>query len=580
MSDNYEFMKASIPQDIDDYSPYIDKQYNNYINDINNGVYTNNSLTLVNFDLGQIYNSQKFTDTNDLFAVIPITMVAAYSTGSAIVPLSSRGSQSLLTMKSNFLNLIHQSDLQVNGKTLEPTQPFINMARHFQLLSEMSVNDLKTIGHTIGFSETLDNPKSMIYYDGATSAASSGNGLSNNRPYAAAGGGSDNQISSQNQQNGGVTNSAIQYKIGRYLDTSGNGTVNTNNINNIVGKIVSVANLTTEFRPYYTTNSNYMIWYDYAVIKLNYLFESLGKMGLVRRFDATLRLWINTGTVNVTVTGVGTANQNYSLTASNNTFSNTCPLMVNYFGNDATYVPATTTNIVAGLYIAKPPSTSFAGINLSNSNASHPLLNCRLYYSQIIVHPQKSIKYIEENRNKKVVYRTFVSNLYNNISSGGNFNNLINSGIVHPTGVLIIPFISSSVSAGFGDSQWKSPFDTCPATSSPCSLTNLQVTLGGQNVLQSTLFYTFENFIEQVNLAEQLTSADFGVSTGLINQGYWEWSRFYFVNVERSPIADKLQPRNINISFTNNSAIAIDVMVFIFYSDEFVVDVETGIIQK
>ena len=51
MSDNYEFMKASECQDIDDYSPYVDKQYNNYINDINNGVYTNNSLTLVNFDL-------------------------------------------------------------------------------------------------------------------------------------------------------------------------------------------------------------------------------------------------------------------------------------------------------------------------------------------------------------------------------------------------------------------------------------------------------------------------------------------------------------------------------------------------
>ena len=57
MSDNYEFMKTSETQDVTDYSPYVDKQYNNYINDINYGVYTNNSLTLVNFDLGQIYNS-------------------------------------------------------------------------------------------------------------------------------------------------------------------------------------------------------------------------------------------------------------------------------------------------------------------------------------------------------------------------------------------------------------------------------------------------------------------------------------------------------------------------------------------
>ena len=575
MSDNYEFMKASIPQDIDDYSPYTDKQYNNYINDINNGVYTNNSLTLVNFDLGQKYNSQKFTDTSDLFAVIPITMVAAYSNaGTLLAP--PRAAQSLLSIKSNFLNLVHQADLQVNGKTLEPTQPFINVARHFQLISEMSVNDLKTMGHTIGFSETLDNTKSMVY---TTSGAngSSGNGMSNNRPYiltAGTGGGFDNQISLGTKQNAGVTNGALQYKIGRYLDTT------ANNTNGIVPTIVTAANLANEFRPYFTTNGQYMIWYDYAVIKLNHIFESLGKMGLVRRFDATLRLWINTGTINVTVANITSANLSYVLTPANNTFSNTCPLMVNYLNGESvgSSYPTGTTNIVAGLYIAKPPATSFSGVNLSLSAASHPLSNCRIYYSQIVVQPQKSIKYIEENRNKKVVYRTFVSNLYTNIAAGNNFNNLINSGIVHPTGVLIVPFLASS--SAFGDSQWKSPFDSCPATTSPCSLTNLQVTIGGQNVLQSTLFYTFENFIEQVNLAEQLTSADFGVSTGLINQGYWEWSRFYYVNVERSPIADKLQPRNINISFINNSAIAIDVMVFIFYSDEFVVDCETGIIQK
>ena len=49
--------------------------------------------------------------------------------------------------------------------------------------------------------------------------------------------------------------------------------------------------------------------------------------------------------------------------------------------------------------------------------------------------------------------------------------------------------------------------------------TNLQVAIGGQNVLQSNLFYNYENFLDQVNLAEQLTSSDFGVSTGLISQG-------------------------------------------------------------
>jgi hypothetical protein len=90
----------------------------------------------------------------------------------------------------------------------------------------------------------------------------------------------------------------------------------------------------------------------------------------------------------------------------------------------------------------------------------------------------------------------------------------------------------------------------------------------------------YENFLEQVNLAEQLISSDFGVSTGLISQGYWEASKWYFVNVERGNIADKLQPRNINVSFNNNSNVAIDVIIFTFYSDQLVIDVETGIVTK
>ncbi len=91
---------------------------------------------------------------------------------------------------------------------------------------------------------------------------------------------------------------------------------------------------------------------------------------------------------------------------------------------------------------------------------------------------------------------------------------------------------------------------------------------------------TYKNFLQQVNLAEQLTSSDFGVSTGLISQGYWESSKWYFVNVERGNIADKLQPRNIKVSFTNKSNVPIDVIIFTFYSDQLTIDVETGIVTK
>jgi hypothetical protein len=286
-------------------------------------------------------------------------------------------------------------DLQVNGKTIESTQPSINVARHFQLLSEMSINDLATIGHTLGFSPTLDNTKSMKYNSSSSTVnGSSGNGLTNNRPFAGVG---DNQTAFSTTQNTGVGNTTGQYRCGK---------------------------------------NKYMVWYDFTVIKLAHLFESLGKMGLVRRFDATLRLWVNTGTVSVTVASPESTNLNYLLTPNDNSFSNTCPLMVNYIpSKTGEGVPANTDAIVAGLYISKPPATSYSGgVNLANSGVAHPLGNCRLYYSRIVLDPQKSITYTNANLKKKVIYRTFVSNQYNNIAKNSSFNQFINSGIVHPTG--------------------------------------------------------------------------------------------------------------------------------------------------
>jgi hypothetical protein len=70
----------------------------------------------------------------------------------------------------------------------------------------------------------------------------------------------------------------------------------------------------------------------------------------------------------------------------------------------------------------------------------------------------------------------------------------------------------------------------------------------------------YENCIEHVNLAEQLTTSDLGVSTGLSHQGYWESSKWYFVSVERG------------------NDVAIDPLLFIPDSDQMVIDVETGII--
>ena len=211
----------------------------------------------------------------------------------------------------------------------------------------MSQNDLLTLGPTLGFSpDGLDNVKSMKYTPAtvAVTAGCPGYGMSNNRIVGSPG----NQIAIDPTQNTGIANGASQYKVGRYIDT--------NTQDNGITNIVTTDGMGIEYRPHYTRSGHYMIWYDYGVIKVGHLFESINKIGLVKRLDTSIRIWVNTGTVNVTVgqpnQTLATGTLNYSLTTANNTFSNTCPLMINYLpGTEATGgIPTGTTGIVAGLY--------------------------------------------------------------------------------------------------------------------------------------------------------------------------------------------------------------------------------------
>jgi hypothetical protein len=331
-------------------------------------------------------------------------MVAAYANNANGTVTPPTGSAALLALKNNFINLIHQGDLVVQGKTVESTQPFINVARNFQMLSEMSINDLKQLGPSLGFSESLDNHRSLVFSAAGAAATRSGVGITNNRPYmnttstiTGGLGGFETQISYAAKQNNGVVNTALQQRISRYVDVSGSC-----NINNIVPTILSQNNLSTEFKPYFVRSGDYMIYYDYAVIKLNTLFDSLAKIGLVKRFDATVRLWLNTGAVSVPVSNVATASLDLSYNNTTNTFSNTCPLTINYLdcsGNVST--PTNTAFIVAGLFINRPPATSLSGINLSSSGAAHNMPACRIYYSQIVVEPQKALNYKMKTEIKK-----------------------------------------------------------------------------------------------------------------------------------------------------------------------------------
>ena len=72
-----------------------------------------------------------------------------------------------------------------------------------------------------------------------------------------------------------------------------------------------------------------------------------------------------------------------------------------------------------------------------------------------------------------------------------------------------------------------------------------------------------------------------GISCGLFYEFYWSNAcRVYYVDCGWANIADLMTPRNVNMSFSNNTNVTIDVMIFTENVTEMTVDVETGLFDK
>ena len=579
-SDNYELARSSAPQSIKDYSAFTDKQWNSKA-DLSGGVYQAQN-SLVEFDLSNIYRSDGYSDVSDYYAVIPTCMVACAVTAAGATVAVPTSGYALCSLKNNYQNLIHSIEMTLNGKTIHDHQSFVNIYSNFKMLSSMSPSDLKSNNTNFGMASDLDNHRSMRFRTAAVGAATngvSGFGITNNVPF-------DTTASFLQTiaQNNGKGNPALIQRINRTVDTTANSTYNglfgTN-------RIMTEDQLKAEYKPHYTVSGDFMYWFDYAIINLKYIVDAIAKIGLVKKAELKLKMYVNTGAVSVDVWGANTADCSYG--AVTTTFANTCPINVNLLTGAAVGAGgfvATAEYVIAGLYISKPPSSFNGGgaLTVPITQNQSPLTQCVLYHSNIKLDNQSDTEYANANRAKKIVYEKILYANSTGIGIGNQIDKIITSSIKNPIAVVIIPFIAKNLAGGLALSaalpfaQYESPYDSAPSTGAPLSITNISITLGGIKVANEVLNYTYENFLHQVSLAETIASSDIGLNVGLINQEYWESNRVYYVDLARSRDIDKTVSRELIVKGKNSSNVPIDCVIFAVYLDEFNIDVVTGVV--
>lgn len=170
-----------------------------------------------------------------------------------------------------------------------------------------------------------------------------------------------------------------------------------------------------------------------------------------------------------------------------------------------------------------------------------------------------------------------------NVQAGGQFNSLITNGISNIKSVLVLPFFNSGgTNSGFltGLPVWQSPFD--PAGGGPTSplvqLTNFNVQIAGQNAIYNTQVRSFEEFNNQLYGCNAVNGGlTDGLTSGLVGRQDFDMEYcYYYVNVERMLPVEETVPKSVNILGTNNSAFAVDLIVWVEYGNEIKIDPLTG----
>jgi hypothetical protein len=636
MADNLVY-EESLNTEIDT-SEFISKKWV-YVNDNNNGNYTSqiviDSTPLSNAG-GYISWQEGFIL---LPLLVQLTSGTAGSLPNAPPAYTTKGNFAW-AFKSGFWNMINSMTVEFNNQNVIQQTPFLNVFRSFKANTSFSLDDLLNEGPTTGFYPDNPNTWGYTNnftqaIGGGNAKVQAGDGVNtpyaNNRNYSFAPVNvataafvaptsatlgalyttlPSTGVSGQPLLTTDAT-TATNWDI-TYSGASSNSTLlgNPNSFNEGMAKRQSwynyqpsnsqgegIINNATScqkvLRNFCDDNFNdgngSVAWQVYAKLRLKDLADFFEKMPLLK--GSTIRFYLNTNQtiVNFTTTpsqvikasGVLDLGGALTINSVNTIGGLTNPLMVSSIrtpcGGSA--LDADTYNLSVSIF-----KNNFSAQSAFPRQTTLP--SCRLYAPVYYMNPLAESKYLSLAPTKKIMYKDVFQYQFNGQSTG-NFNFLVSNGITNIQSVLVVPFISKNngyTNQG-GGAVATSPYETyqsptCPSPSMPDPITlgDFNILISGVNLFLNNNQYDFESFLEQLAQSNQINGGlTTGLASGLINESAFSSGyRYYYGDCSRILPSEQGVSRSVQIVGTNLSSLNINIMVFVEFMREIVIDISTG----
>jgi hypothetical protein len=580
-------------------------------------------------DTSQLANSNKFMNYREAYLLCPllITLTGTPSTtanvlsGDTMNPCNptgaaaTKGCDYAVGLKNWYGSVIHSLTLDYQGTTIIQQTPYIGMWNTFRLMTTLSVEELVSLGPSIGFypdtaMSTGFTPSTLTTTALKNSIA--GTTLNNiNSPKD----GQVPEIASQlncfTQANAGMlarqrfwnidplgfSNGASQLNATFGAMMSGGATVTANSgfstggsttawntlfKSYVFNKFIPVTTpaINTAIPAAVTAVTTPSVWQAgvSAIIFLRHLHCFFERAPLLKGVFLKLTLNLNQSTVTATTAGI-TSGANYWTSCSvNSPLGGISPLMFASCGTNSGCFNFTAGTYVASLSVGSRCLNSAQVSAGSTSLTTSPLsASVQLYVPAYSFNPVFESSYLSSPV-KKIIYTDVYQYQVLNIASGGVFNNLVTNGIANIKSVLILPYYNSASNGGL--IPWQSPFDPAGAgpTSPLCLLTQFNVQISGQNAIYNTERYSWEQFQNQFYGVNSINAGQVdGLSSGLVGAMDFDFAyNYYYVNCGRMLPVEEAVPKSVNILGQNLSFAAIDLYIFVEYGVEVSVDVLTG----
>jgi hypothetical protein len=542
--------------------------------DNQNGSYNSNQSVI---DTSQLSNSNKYMSYREAYLMMPMLLtVAQTNTGADDAFIPEVGCDYAFGLKNWFGTMIHSFTLDYNGTTIIQQTPYINMWNSFKLMTTMSWSDVATIGSTIGFYpddpltwtyRTAVNSDGMKVCNNTTAGATAGllQTITSNtlNKYASGGGnmGLTKRIQYINYDEAGIPGA------GTYASLLRAGAPETLWKSYVKTKIDSATDGTVKGVFQIVIN---------ATIYLKHIHSFFQQCPLLKGvfMKMTMNLNNTSGGYSKSNTAAGTL----TLDSISIPVGGVCPLMIS--STAANSGGNTTSGAVASVlgFDLSVGSKCLSGISTTTGVTTGTNNSINLYVPAYTFNPTFERAYLSSP--VKSIKYTDVYQYQTTADTNKPFNSLITNGIAGIKSVLILPFHKASLVGTPSLSPWQSPFDPAGAgpTSPLCLMTNFNVVVSGQNMLYNTQRYSFEQFNNQLYGVNAVNGGlTDGLTSGLINSLGFEMEYcYYYVDVSRMLPVEETVPKSVQIIGTSQSAIDLDLIVFIEYGCSVDIDILTG----